>query len=165
MDTEKRGSSNSTSFASTVLAFQFIAKSKRSVAQRWGFATELRKRWWSTLALQNLSKINFSSTELVPSGVEIFGMQFLRKNRFILAIIDLCWKDYCYYLLRTKNWTPFWASRLSFWLKILKRVQPYGQIWPNMHFWRIIGRAKYSQEGCPWKDVVKCSPDALVLGQ
>ena len=107
MDKEKRGSSNSTSFASTVLAFQFIAKSKRSVAQRWGFETELQKRWWWILALQNLSKNNFSSTELVPSGVEIFGMQFLRKNRFILAIIDLCWKDYCDYLHRTKNWTPF----------------------------------------------------------
>ena len=37
------------------------------------------------------------------------------------------------------------------------------QIWPNMHFWHIFGRAKYGQVGCPWKDVTKCSSDALSI--
>ena len=29
----------------------------------------------------------------------------------------------------------------------------------------IFGRAQYGQVGCPWKDLAKCSSDALVLGQ
>ena len=29
----------------------------------------------------------------------------------------------------------------------------------------ILGRTKYRQEGCPWKDLAKCSSDMLVLGQ
>ena len=32
-------------------------------------------------------------------------------------------------------------------------------------FGRVIWRAKYGQVGCPWKDLAKCSSDALVLGQ
>ena len=29
----------------------------------------------------------------------------------------------------------------------------------------IFGRAKYGQEGCPWKDLAKYRSDALVLGE
>ena len=43
---------------------------------------------------------------------------------------------------------------------------------PNMRqkcifgiFWHVFERAKYGQVGCPWKDLAKCSSDALVLGQ
>ena len=32
-------------------------------------------------------------------------------------------------------------------------------------FGRIIGRSRIGQVGCPWKDLAKCSSDALFLGQ
>ena len=32
-------------------------------------------------------------------------------------------------------------------------------------FGRVFGRPKYGQVGYPWKDLAKCSSDALVLGQ
>ena len=41
----------------------------------------------------------------------------------------------------------------------------YGQICQICIFGCTFGRAKYGQVGCPWKDLAKCSSDALVLGQ
>ena len=35
----------------------------------------------------------------------------------------------------------------------------------NIVFGGIFGRSKYGQVGCPWKDLAKCSSDALFLGQ
>ena len=38
-------------------------------------------------------------------------------------------------------------------------------IWPYLAIYGIFGRAKYSQVGCPLKDLAKCISGTLVLGQ